>query len=117
MTIDVVTTLLAFFSVSVFLAHALDAYRAAATTGQNLRARLPSTTLGSPLVNPGVAGIRSPGRSAPAQGWPAAGALTWVLEYRKSCSDHSGYKGHLRANADWPTQSTLCVHPSMEALE
>jgi hypothetical protein len=39
MTIDVVTTLLAFFSVSVFLVHALDAYRAAATTGQNLRAR------------------------------------------------------------------------------
>lgn len=38
-TIDIVTTLLALFSVSVFLAHALDAYRAAATAGQKLRAR------------------------------------------------------------------------------
>jgi hypothetical protein len=39
MTIDVVTTMLALLSVSVFLAQALDAYRAAATTGQKLRAR------------------------------------------------------------------------------
>jgi hypothetical protein len=39
MTIDVVTTLLALVSISVFLAHALDAYRAAATTGQKFRAR------------------------------------------------------------------------------
>jgi hypothetical protein len=39
MTIDIVTTLLALFSVSVLLAHASDACRAAATTGQKLRAR------------------------------------------------------------------------------
>jgi hypothetical protein len=39
MTIEVVTALLASFSVSVFLVHALDAYRTVATTGQKVRAR------------------------------------------------------------------------------
>ncbi|MDB5610266.1 MAG: hypothetical protein JWP25_7166 [Bradyrhizobium sp.] len=39
MTIDVVTTLLTLLSAGVFLAHALDAYRGAASAGQTLRAR------------------------------------------------------------------------------
>jgi hypothetical protein len=39
MTVDVITTLLALLSLSVFGAHALDAYRSAASAGQKLRAR------------------------------------------------------------------------------
>jgi hypothetical protein len=39
MTIDVVTAVLALLSVSVFVAHGLDAYRGAANSEPNLRAR------------------------------------------------------------------------------
>ena len=56
MTVDVVTTLLALLSVAVFVAHALDAYRAAARAEQKLRARSLHDSR-SPLLNSGSCGL------------------------------------------------------------